>query len=275
MYITNVFDLGYITMNEITSGVTYNNSVFTFNFENDDETDIIQLRKNIKTIDFIGSVLKYSYEFDKNTSSTLRTKFIHDIKFDSNIPEDDIEKFVRIAVSKLCNDINIDDIGCIVFPESRSKLVDILLKHLKLASNSKITTIKLIKELPKNIEFDTEEFEEAWLDSSINGKPRYTDKQKKDTLEKVKKYMDLVHKLDYFSIARNFKKKYRMYIKNFYKFASDRDKNLFKSISRKPVLLVDDIATTGTTMAMLLKSLRILGCSNITMFSLIGNEKLK
>ena len=158
MYITNVFDLGYITMNEITSGVTYNNSVFTFDFENDDETDIIQLKKSIKTIDFIGSVLKYSYEFDKNTSSTLRTKFIHDIKFDSNIPEDDIEKFVRIAVSKLCNDINIDDIGCIVFPESRSKLVDILLKHLKLASNSKITTIKLIKELPKNIEFDTEEF---------------------------------------------------------------------------------------------------------------------
>ena len=70
-------------MNEITSGVTYNNSVFTFDFENDGETDIIQLKKSIKTIDFIGSVLKYSYEFDKNVSSTLRTKFIHDIKFDS------------------------------------------------------------------------------------------------------------------------------------------------------------------------------------------------
>lgn len=262
-------------MTEITAGVTYSNSVFTFDFENDGETDIIQLKKSIKTIDFIGSVLKYSYEFDKNVSSTLRTKFIHDIKFDSNISEDDIEKFVRIAVSKLCNDINIDDIGCIVFPESRSNLVDILLKHLKLASNSKITTIKLVKELPKNIEFDIEGFEEAWLDSYVKGKPRYTDKQKKDTLEKVEKYMDLVHKLDYFSIARNFKKKYRMYIKNFYKFANNKDKNLFKSISRKPVLLVDDIATTGTTRVMLLKSLRILGCSSITMFSLIGNENLK
>lgn len=252
-----------------TSGVTYNNAVFTFDFENDGEKDVIQLKKNIKTIDFIGSILKYSYEFDKNVSSNLRTKFIHDIS------EDDIEKFVRIAISKLCNDINIDDIGCIVFPESRSKLLDILLKHLKLASNSKITTIKLVKELPKNIEFDIEGFEEAWLDSYVDGKPRYTDQQKKDTLNKVEKYMDLVHKLDYFSIARNFKKKYRMYIKNFYKFENDKDKNLFRSVSRKPVLLVDDIATTGTTMAMLLKSLRILGCSNITMFSLIGNEKLK
>lgn len=254
--------------------VSYNNGIFTFDFKEDKESNVIQLKKSIKTIEFIGSILKYSYEFGKDTPSSVRSDFIHKIKF-KELSEKDADDFVRIAVSKLCNDIDIDAVGCIVFPESRSYLVDLLLKHLRLATDSKITTIKLVKELPSNIEFDYELFEDTWLNSKVKDKQRYTEEQKKSTLEKVKKYMDDVHKLDYFSIARNFKKKYRTYIKNFYKFSSNKDKNLFKSINKKQVLLVDDIATTGTTMSMLLKSLRILGGTNITMFSLIGNSNVR
>lgn len=261
-------------MNKAEAGVKLLGNSFVFDFEKDGETDIVKLTKKIKVVDFIGSILKYSYEFDNSVPSNVRTSFIKALKFNSDISEDDVETFVRIAVSKLCSDFNISSVGCIVFPESKSRLMEILLKHLHLAIDGKVASLKLVKSVPSKIEFDYELFEETWLDTYVNGKPRYTEKQKEDTIKKAEKYMEYVHKLDYFSIARDFKSKYRRYIKNFYSFANQKDKELFKSINNKPILVVDDIATTGTTMAMLLKTLRVLGGSEITMFSILGNSKI-
>jgi hypoxanthine phosphoribosyltransferase len=86
--------------------------------------------------------------------------------------------------------------------------------------------------------------------------------------------MSNIHKSDYFSIARDIKKtKYRPYIKNYYKFKDEKDKELFKRLENSNVLIVDDIATSGTTISHLLKTIRSLNDkNNITVFSLLGKN---
>ena len=262
---------------QIEAGVSYNGSKdeFTFDFEHDGETDIIKLRNQIKEIDFFGSMMKFSYEFSKDIDSSLRSKFIKALKFKSSIPESDKKRFIRIAVSKLCNAVDMSKFKCVVVPESNSDLVSELLKYIILATTSKLYSFKLIKNIPADIRFDYDSFIEQKLNSTIDGKPRYTEKQKQEVLANISKMMDEVHKLNYFSIARNFKGKYRIYLNNFYKFSNPKDKEAFERIKDEEILVVDDIATSGTTMNMLLKTLGVLGRKNVVLFSLIGTDELK
>lgn len=260
------------------TSITYNGSKdeFTFDFEHDDGTDIIKLHKEIQSLEFFGSVLKFSYEFDESISSSLRTKFIHDIKFKSNISDSDRNRFVRIAVSKLCNSVDMSRFKCIVFPESNSDLVSLILRSIKQATSGKLLSFQLVKLLPKDIQFDYDSFIQERLESKTeDGKPRYTEKQKQEVLENISKMMDDVHKLNYFSIARNFKGKYRVFLNNYYRFSSQKDKEDFDKIKDEEILVVDDIATTGTTMTMLLKTLGVLGSEKVILFSIIGTHSLR
>lgn len=88
--------------------------------------------------------------------------------------------------------------------------------------------------------------------------------------------IDNIHKLDYFSIARDVKKnKYRRYIQNYYKFHDEETKDVFMRITNTNVLVIDDIVTSGTTIFHLLKSLRCVNDNNkITIFSLIGKNNI-
>ena len=59
------------------------------------------------------------------------------------------------------------------------------------------------------------------------------------------------------------------------KFANERDELLCKTIRQQNVLVIDDIATSGSTLNEVLRSLRILNEDNkITIFSLIGRKDL-
>lgn len=59
------------------------------------------------------------------------------------------------------------------------------------------------------------------------------------------------------------------------KFANEKDELLCKTIRQQNVLVIDDIATSGSTLNEVLRSLRILNEDNkITIFSLIGRKDL-
>ena len=62
---------------------------------------------------------------------------------------------------------------------------------------------------------------------------------------------------------------------HFLKFADKADEELCASIRRQNVLVVDDVATSGSTLGEILRTLRILNeDNNITIFSLIGRKDL-
>ena len=77
-------------------------------------------------------------------------------------------------------------------------------------------------------------------------------------------------------IAKDVKKsKLRPYIMNFLSFKNDKDKELYSSIRKQNILVVDDVTTSGSTLSEILRTLRIVNEDNkITIFSLIGRKDL-
>lgn len=250
-------------------GISYDNDVFSFDFENDNGNTIIKLSEETKKIQLFNNVFYYSYEFEDSVDSNVRTKFIHDMKFESNIDETVKHKFVTHAIDKLDTIEDLKDFDVIVYPESQSHIVEDMLDYLYLFCRKKIFSYKLVKKIPSEIEFDYETFEYTKLS---NG--NYTEQQKDQVLSNIKQMMDNIHKQDYFSIARNTKYKYRKYLKNFYSFENKKLEQIYERTKDKKILLIDDITTSGTTISLMLNTMEIIDPAEIVVFSLIGNRKL-
>lgn len=262
----------------ISEGVHYNTQTdsFIFDFQNDSKIDMIKLQKVGYQIRLFNKCYYFGYQFENNVDSNIRSSFIHSIKFpDGKITEKDKNTFIINAVDKLDSDISLASYNVIIYPESLSEINRDMLKYLNRFTDSKLITMELIKTLLLKIEFDYERFNEEILNSKLsNGRDRYTVQQKNEVIKNIQLMMDSIHNLEYFSIARNVKKtKYRQYIKNYYTFKNESDKQLFESIQNKKILVIDDIVTSGTTISHLLKSLRLVNDSNdIVIFSLIGKN---
>ena len=250
-------------------GIQRQGDSFIFNFDNDGEKEIIKLNEDIRKSAIYDNVFYYAYEFGGHVDSNVKSKFINDLKFPSGMRETDKERFMRAAVNKFCQHENLYNFDCIVFPQSESEIVIKMLEYIANGCNADIASYNMVKRLPKDIEFDYRRFE-----LFCERTKKYTDSQKKEVLENIKEMMDKIHDLDYFSIARNSKYKYRQYLKNFYEFPDKEAEEAYKSVTNKKVLLIDDIATSGTTIQMLLRSLNSLATKEIVVFSLIGNENI-
>lgn len=264
--------------NVLKEGVHYNEAddSFSFDFQNDNETDIISLTKVGYKISAFNHCYYYAYEFSENIDSVKRSAFIHSLKFpDGRISKKDKNTFIMNAVDKLDTEISLPSYKLIVYPESISELNREMLRYLNRFASPDIVNMELVKTLPSRIEFDYNRFKMEILDAKLpNGKGRYTELQKQTVITNIQKMMDEIHNLDYFSIARNVKKaKYRQYIRNYYTFKSDSDRQLFEKIMNSNVLIIDDILTSGTTLSHLLNCLRTVNNkNNIVIFSLIGKN---
>ena len=251
-------------------GIRKTDDSFLFDFNVDGENEIIKLTEDVRKSAIYDNVFYYAYEFGRDDDSVVRTEFIHDLKFKSRISDRDKELFMRAAVNKFCLYENLYNFDCIVFPQSESELVVRMLEYIVNGCNADIASYELIKKVPKDIEFDYKKFEAFCARTK-----KYTERQKEEVLANINEMMNKIHELDYFSIARNSKYKYRQYLKNFYEFSDKETEEAYKSVSNKKVLLIDDIASSGTTIQMLLRSLNSLSTKEIVVFSLIGNGKME
>ena len=195
-----------VVLNE---GVRYddNSDMFIFDFENDNETDLIQLKKVGYKVTTFNHCYYYAYEFTENVDSASRTSFIHSIKFpDGRITEQDKNTFIVNAVNKLDSDISLPSYKLIVYPESMSELNRDMLGYLNRFASPEIVNMELVKSLPSRIEFDYNRFKVEVLDAKLpNGRGRYTEQQKQVVLSNLRTMMEEIHNLEFLSIARNVK----------------------------------------------------------------------
>lgn len=86
--------------------------------------------------------------------------------------------------------------------------------------------------------------------------------------------LDKIHSLDYFSIARDAKPKYRPYFMNYLKLDnSSHTAALSKLSSANSILVIDDINASGSTISEILRIIRNINISaNIFVYTLIGKE---
>ena len=185
--------------------------------------------------------------------------------------------FIKKAIDQLNRRINLYDYNLVVMPESSSKVNQYMLRYIYRFAQPMLRKMELIKALPASISFDMDAFEQSYLDDVLeNGRPRYTQAQKDEVKQSITKMLDLIHQKDYFTIARDVKKsRFRPYMVNFLRFATEQDKELCATIRKQNILVMDDVTTSGSTLNEVLRTLRILNDDNqITIFSLIGRKDL-
>ena len=152
-----------------------------------------------------------------------------------------------------------------------------MLRYIYRFAQPMLRKMESVKNLPANITFDMDGYEQQYLNDVLeNGRARYTETQKEEVRQSINQMLDLIHKKDYFTIAKDVKKsRFRPYMLQFLKFADKADEELCDSIRHQNVLIIDDVATSGSTINEILRTLRILNEDNeITIFSLIGRKDL-
>ena len=261
-------------------GVTFNEKEqsFVFDFEHDGIEDIVRLTGNGYQIEAFGKCFYYGYEFADHVTGTTRGNFIKYLKFQKSLRDNpDLTKFIKKAVDNLNAKVNLYDYDLVIMPESSSKVNEFMLRYIYRFAQPMLREIELVKALPKNISFDMDSYERQYLNDVLeNGRPRYTEKQKEEVRGTINEMVNLIHQKDYFTIAKDVKKsRFRPYIMNFLKFASEADEQLCKSIRQQKMLILDDVTTGRSTLNEILRTLRILNEDNrITIFSIIGRNDL-
>lgn len=251
---------------------------FDFDFVHDGQNDIISLTGNGYNVEAFGQCFYYGYEFAEQVDGSLRSTFIKYLKFSESIQKDtNLTQFLQKAVNDLGRKINLYDYDLIVMPESSSRVNQYLLRYLYRFAQPSLHYMELVKSLPSRITFDMAAYEIQYLNDVLeNGRPRYSPAQKEEAKQRINEMMDLVHKKDYFTIAKDVKKsRFRPYIQRFLRFASPEDEKLYASIHNQNILVVDDVTTSGSTLNEVLRALRTLNDSNnITIFSIVGRKDL-
>lgn len=261
-------------------GITYDSILqkFVFDFEHDGNDDIISLTGSGYQVEAFGKCFYYGYEFSDQIDGATRSAFIKHVKFSEPLQDNpDLTSFIKKAIDNLCHQINLYDYNLVVMPESSSRVNQYMLRYIYRFAQPTLRKMELVKNLPANISFDMDAYEEQYLNDVLeNGRPRYTKEQKEEAKQSINQMLELIHKKDYFTIAKDVKKsRFRPYMMQFLKFNSKADEELCATIRKQNILIIDDIATSGSTLGEILRTLRILNeDNNITIFSLIGRKDL-
>ena len=252
---------------------------FVFDFMHDGKEDIISLTGKGYEVTAFGKCFYYGYEFGDDVDGNVRSAFIKYLKFPEHPLKDepDLTQLIQRAIDGLHKKINLYNFDLVVMPESSSQVNDYMVRYIYRFAQPMLRKMELVKALPENISFDMEAYSETYLEDTLeNGRPRYTEAQKEQVRQSIGEMLDLIHKKDYFTIAKDVKKaKWRPYITKFLRFANEGDRALCERIYNQNVLVIDDITTSGSTLNEVMRSLRILNeNNNITIFSLIGRKDL-
>ena len=256
----------------LNEGVKSSGKSFMFDFDSDATDDMIKLTEKVNSVEgFASRAIYYAYEFSEDVDSLTRSAFIKELKFgpghESPISDEERNRFIKEAVNKLHEEVDINSFDAVVYPESSSDIVTRMLRFLYFNVRSKMHSFKLVKSGVENLGFD---FDKYFRLCGID----YTQKQREEVIKNVNLMLDRIHGLDYFSIAKDVKPKYRNYLRNFYTFQTEQEADLFEAINGGRVLLVDDIATSGATLSFMQKTVDVFEPKEMVLFSLIGNNKL-
>ena len=261
-------------------GVTFDNSEerFVFDFEHDGTDDIVSLTGEGYQVEAFGKCFYYGYEFSDQVDGNVRSAFIKHVKFTDDLQNNpDLTQFIKKAIDQLNRRINLYDYNLVLMPESSSRVNLYMLRYIYRFAQPLLRKMELVKSLPASISFDMDAYEQSYLNDVLeNGRPRYTQAQKEEVKQSIGKMLDLIHQKDYFTIARDVRKsRFRPYMMNFLRFASEQDKELCTTIRNQNILVIDDVTTSGSTLNEILRVLRILNEDNkVSIFSLIGRKDL-
>lgn len=257
----------------ISEGVKFKAPSFEFDFKHDDADGIVELTGNLKSSDVYGNTYFFQYEFGKNVQSSVRSSFIHALKFKQSLLGDaNVDRFIEVALANLNKAVNLANVDVVIYPQSSSSLTrDIVDRIDSFTDSEKYMKVEVVKKSIAEIGFNWSKFEKHCENHSVPPDAR------REMKAKMLRMLDDIHKLDYFSIAKNIKdQKYKRFLNIIYKFYDDATANLIKTIKNKKILIIDDVYTSGVTIEQIIKAYQLLDPDDLnvlTVFTLIGKLK--
>lgn len=257
----------------INEGIRFNPKTndFEFDFENNESSDLIEfVNPVLRSFDADDKTFWFGYEFSDTSTSDERKRFIYFLKglTDRNVPELTLDRFLKRPLGELDKHIRTHSIDCFVCPRSgRSELVNKIIKAIGdvTSRDMKRCSIEAVKSIPSEINFDYERF-----DYEIENE--YSKKQMLDYVNNV--LMPKIHELDYFSLARDVRPKYRRFIMDYLNISEQDLNTAIKLEDARNVLVVDDILTTGNTIQELVRLIRKVNIDcNLYIYTLIGKSR--
>lgn len=225
----------------ILEGCTWNGEKFVFNWQQDSPDDIIEFFN--KTYKHKRNKIQsyFCFKIKKVKGANNAEIFRKELKKNSAlINENDKQKLIELGVKKFVSEIK--DIESIIFPKSSSTLVNEISKEVhKYFPDALFLPEALIKNDIDKIKIDFEKYI----------------KTAKDETNVKKRIGDLNRDLSRATKDGNFqiKKVHNFRRKVFSNFMKVQDSKTVKKVYGKKVLLIDDVFTTGSTMAEILRIL--------------------
>lgn len=256
-------------MESLKEGVRKSNDDYIIDLTNDEASDLINtVKPEIYISRFQDNIYYFGYKFNDSVGKKERSDFIEWLKLftvDNVLPS--VESFIYKPIRALAKNIDIsNDISMIISPRSeRSDLTRLIKRSVSncLPRSVDKKSYEIIKRLPKEIMFDWKSFD----DDFVGDMHQY---------EQIKDYIDnqlmpAIHNLNYFSIAKNVKPKYRRYIDKYLMCQDEEMIDAFSDILDGNILVIDDINTTGSTLTEIIRTIRSFNRDcNIYIFTLIG-----
>ena len=255
----------------LTGGVSVTKDNISFDFVKDKPGDIIHLTKvSLKKSNILRNTYLYGYEFTKGASSFAKQAFMEHLKSFYLLDEEDddlrdnFQQFIQKPLAKLGSKLR--KLGCIVYPQSRSKLNSMIVQTIQDNTNipgKSFLSFELLKRNVNDIGLEIDNFERAY-------KEELSEDEYKKTLEEAESCIIKLRKDPYFSIS-SIPLHIRPHVTPFLYFP-DEDR-VKPAITGTKVLVVDDIGTTGATILACCRAIYKLGePKNITVFTMLGNN---
>ena len=114
-------------------GVTFDDTErkFVFDFEHDGAEDIVSLTGDGYQVEAFGKCFYYGYEFSDQVESSVRTAFIKYVKFTEASQDTlDLTNFIKKAIDNLDKKINLYHYDLVVFPSSRSRGLQYMMRYI-------------------------------------------------------------------------------------------------------------------------------------------------
>lgn len=233
---------------------------FGFDWEEDDEDDIILLKSNAIHINRASNPIHYyGYEFNWDSEYTrrLKNRLIKYIK--SNVDDENVLYLIRDCVDAFNNRINLEQFDYMVVVPSSSRINKTISSEIGNMYNIPQIPMSKIKASEMKIDWEkikseTTPLEYAALKQQINQIAKSFGSQSEDA-----------------SITK-IKPKFRKYIEPIIRADKESIDNIGKLVLSKHILVIDDVKTTGHSVGDVMKVVNDLGYKgDYTLLTLIQN----
>lgn len=145
----------------ISEGMKFKAPSFEFDFRHDDVDDIVELTGELKSSDVYGNTYFFQYEFGKNVHSSVRSSFIHALKFEQSLlGTANVNRFIEVALANLNKAVNLANVDVVIYPQSSSSLTrDIVDKIDNFTDSDKYMKVEVVKKSIAEINFNWSKFE--------------------------------------------------------------------------------------------------------------------